>query len=89
MVTRKLHVTQDNRICDGWVAYVVLNELAVIVARADFNGLDDLRYYADREGYDGIMIGKPSVPWARFPNTTFGSELQDAIAILVSANSEG
>lgn len=65
MVNTKLHVCHAPNICDGWVAYVVLNEMAVIVARADFNGLDDLRYYAEREGYDGIMIGKPSVPYAR------------------------
>lgn len=76
MVSRKLHVCTDNRICDGWIAYVVLNELAVIVARADFNGLDDLRYYAEREGYDGIMIGKPSVDWAKMHRCALYNECE-------------
>ena len=46
-----------------WTAYVVLNGFAVIVARADC--LDDLRYYADREGYDGILLGATELPQAR------------------------
>lgn len=63
IIRRVLHVTASHD-SNGWAAYVVRDEKAVIVARADFNGLDDLRYYADREGYDGIIIGSPSVPWA-------------------------
>ena len=50
---------------DGWTGYVVLNGRAVAVAHADFNGLDDLRYYANREGYEGILHGSPSVPWGK------------------------
>jgi hypothetical protein len=50
---------------DGWTAYIVVNGIALPVAHADFNGLDDLRYYAKREGYEGILIGAPSVDWGR------------------------
>lgn len=50
---------------NGWTAYVVLNGLAVPVARADFNGLDDLRYYASREGYDGIQICTCPTDWCK------------------------
>ena len=60
-MSAKLNVCSDKA---GWIGYVVLNGRAVILCRADFNGLDDLRYYADREGYDGILIGSPSVPFA-------------------------
>ena len=63
LVRRVLHVTAQHD-SNGWAAYVHRDERAVVVARADFNGLDDLRYYAEREGYDGIIIGTPCVPWA-------------------------
>ena len=51
--------------CNGWVAYTVLNGLAICVARARFNGLDDLRYYAKREGYSDLVVKQPSMPWGR------------------------
>jgi hypothetical protein len=60
----KLNVTVNGG-CGGWVAYLHINGRSVAVARADFNGLDDLRHYAQREGYEGILIGNPSAPWAR------------------------
>jgi hypothetical protein len=47
-----------------WVGYLVLNGKAVKLCSGD--NLDDIRYYADREGYEGILIGPPSVTqWAK------------------------
>ncbi|GMU26099.1 MAG: hypothetical protein AMXMBFR16_10040 [Candidatus Uhrbacteria bacterium] len=58
---RVVNVTIEKGNTD-WTGYVVLNGCAVRVARGC---LADLRYYAEREGYDGILIGGPSVPFAR------------------------
>lgn len=64
MMRLNVTTTQDNSGRDLWVGYVVLNGYAVRLATASYNGLDDLRYYAMREGFEGILIGPCSVPWA-------------------------
>jgi hypothetical protein len=64
----KLNVTGEPDGRDGrlWVAYEVCKVMGVRYAfrLATADNLDDLRYYADREGYGGILVGSPSVKWA-------------------------
>lgn len=76
----KLNVCSDPDF-GGWMAYIVINGLAVCVARADFNGLDDLRHYALREGYDGILFGTTSLSWGRITrrDRSFGSPDYEAM----------
>ena len=57
-----LHVTGTNPIFGTpWTGYVVVGDLAYPLAGGT---LDSLRDYAVREGFDGILIGSPSVDWA-------------------------
>jgi hypothetical protein len=57
-----LNVTSGNRIFGTpWVGYIVENGKAYPLAGGT---LDSLRAYAQREGFDGILIGSPSVEWA-------------------------
>lgn len=45
-----------------WVCYACPFGLAVELFRG--NTLDDCRAFAKRMGWDGIVIGSPSMPWA-------------------------
>jgi len=55
----RLNVTKD---ADGvwWWGYVVINGAAHKVA---YGEIDALRDYASANGYEGILIGAPSVPF--------------------------
>jgi hypothetical protein len=44
-----------------WTGYIVENGLAYPLASGSLAGL---KAWAAREGFDGILIGGPSVPWA-------------------------
>ncbi len=46
---------------DCWVAYTVSRGLAFRIHRGS---LDELREYARCNGYSGIVVGTPSVPWS-------------------------
>lgn len=50
------------RIGQMWVVYFNDGHLARRVFTAA--NLDDCRRWADGAGYDGLVIGKPSSPWA-------------------------
>ncbi len=55
--------TRYGAVAFEYVGYIVLNGCAVrLCSGAD---LSDLRYYAEVNGYDGILLGSPSVPWGR------------------------
>lgn len=63
MVREKLNVTSKHG-GDGWCGYVVREGRAVKLVVAEFGDLDALRDWAERYGFDGILIGAPSVDWA-------------------------
>jgi hypothetical protein len=64
----KLNVTTepDGRGGKLWVAYEVCKVMGVNYAfrLATADNLDDLRYFGEREGYNDLLIGTPSVKWA-------------------------
>jgi stage V sporulation protein SpoVS len=46
----------------GWTGYIVENGKAHALACCATT--QAIKAYADREGFDGVLIGGPSVPWA-------------------------
>ncbi len=57
-----LHVTSSHPTwTTPWVGYIVEGDIAFPLAGGT---LDTLRAYAAREGFDGVLIGSPSVRWA-------------------------
>lgn len=55
--------TIDTTRRDGWwVCYACPFGRAVEIFRG--KSLDDCRAFAKRMGWDGIVIGSPSLPWA-------------------------
>ena len=58
-----LNVTSTNDMFGTpWIGYIVEGDIAYPLAGGT---LDSLRAYALREGFDGILIGSPSVEWAK------------------------
>jgi hypothetical protein len=45
-----------------WTGYIVENGAAY--PYVGYNNLDRMREWATREGFEGIIIGSPSVVWA-------------------------
>ncbi len=44
-----------------WTGYAVCDDCATVIVET--TNLDDLRYWAGRNGYDGIVLRTPSVPF--------------------------
>jgi hypothetical protein len=59
-MTDKLNVTIKLSTDWKWTGYAVRDGRAVSLC---YGNLDECRVYAERHGFDGILIGAPSVDW--------------------------